>query len=123
MVDIDIADVHDVYGDQLPSFGKSQQNQLTSIAERLTDNVFDKRLSRDAQIETANEDFAAYLAAHLWELSEGGEVGSQSQSGGNVSIDHLRTNTENNLSETRFGRVCLLMMDDGASTGIVRADY
>jgi len=123
MVDITVSDVQDVYGDQSPSFGTAQQSELTDIAERLTDNVFDKRLARDPQIETSNDDFAAFLAAHLWEIAEGGEASSQSNSGGSVNFNHLQTNVEQNLSETRYGRVCMMMMDDGASTGIVRADY
>jgi len=123
MTDITAADVQDVYADQEPSFGPGQQDQLVDIAERLTDNVFDERIGRTSQIETDTDDFAAYIAAHLWEIAEGGEASSQSESGGSVNFGHLQSNAEQTLSETRYGRVCLMMMDDGASTGIVRADY
>lgn len=123
MADITTSDVQDVYGDQSPSFGSAQQSKLVEIAERLTDNVFDKRLAHNPQIETDNDDFAAFLAAHLWEIAEGGEANSQSAQGGSVNFNHLQTNAEQNLSETRYGRVCMMMMDDGASTGIIRADY
>jgi len=123
MVDISITDVQDVYAAAEPSFGAAQQDNLIGVAERLTDNVFDERLAATPQIETANSDFAAYLAAHLWELAEGGEAASQSESGGSVNFNHLQTNVQSNLSETRYGRVCLMMMDDAASTGIIRADY
>jgi hypothetical protein len=123
MANITNDDIQDVYGDQAPSFDSSQQTALKDIAERLTENVFNKRLATSGQIETDNNDFAAYLGAHLWEISEGGEPSSQSQSGGSVNFNHLQTNVEQTLSETRYGRVCLLMIDDGASTSVVRADF
>lgn len=123
MVTISTAGVQDVYGDQPPSFDSAQQGELVTIAETMTEDVFGGRVSRRNEIEGNEADFARYLAAHLWEIAEGGETNSQSQSGGSVNFGHLQTNIESTLSETRFGRLCLMMTRSNANTGIVRSDY
>lgn len=123
MVDISTSDVQAVYGDQSPSFDSAQQDQLVQIAQNITDDVFSGRVTHQSEVEGDREDFTAYLGAHLWEIAEGGEANSQSQSGGSVNYQHLQTNLESTLSETRYGRICLMMMRTKSSIGIVRADF
>lgn len=123
MVEISVPEVQAVYGNKSPSFDTAQQNQLVSIAENITEDVFGGRITRQNEIEGNEADFAKYLAAHLWEIAEGGETNSQSQSGGSVNFQHLQTNIESTLAETRYGRLCLMMTRSNTSTGIVRSDF
>lgn len=123
MVSITRSQVQDVYGEREPALSTSKRDSLVSIAETLTDKVFAGRTGRSTIIEGDKEDFAKYVAAHLWELSEGGEQQSTNQTGGSVNYDHLRTDALTTLGETRFGRVALMMIREEASVGVVRTDY
>lgn len=122
MANIAESDVQDVYAAQSPAISTSQRSTLTTHAEDLTNDVFGGRLGRVAEIEGDEDIFAAYLGAHLWEIAEGGEAGSVSQQGGSVNYQHLQTNIESTLSETRYGRVCLLMIRQNQSTAVIRSD-
>lgn len=122
MVDIQRSDVQDVYQAQEPAISTSQRDTLVSHAESLTEDVFGGRLGRVAEIEGDETIFAAYLAAHLWEIAEGGEASSVSQQGGSVNYQHLQTNIESTLGETRYGRVCLMMVRQSQSTAVIRSD-
>lgn len=117
------SDIQEVYGEKEPALSSSKQSSLATHAEDLTEQVFGGRVSRQAELEGDEDLFATYLGAHLWEIAEGGEAQSQSQTGGSVNFAHLQTNIESTLSETRYGRVCLMMLKGNASVGIVRADW
>jgi len=116
------SDIQAAYGEQAPALSSSKQDELAAIAGRLRQDVFGGRVTRQSELEGDSDDFEAYLGAHLWEIAEGGELQSESQTGGSVNFQHLQTNVESTLSETRYGRVCLMMLRSKASIGIVRAD-
>lgn len=120
MVTVD--DVQAVYGEGKPAISQEKRQELVDIAERLRQNVFGGRVTRQSELEGDEDDFERYLAAHLWEIAEGGEAQSQSQTGGSVNYQHMQTNIESTLGETRYGRLCLMMLRNKASIGIVRAD-
>lgn len=117
---VTVSDVQEVFGTSGPTLSSAAQQSLLDIADRLASDVFGGKLARSSELEGDTDDFVTFLAAHLWELAEGGEVASQSQTGGNVNFNHLTTNAESSLGETRFGRLCLLMLREEVSTGIVR---
>ena len=119
---VSVSDVQAVYGEQEPAISASKQEELLNIAERMKDDVYGGRVSRFSEIEGNDDDFVRYLAAHLWEISEGGEVQSSQQTGGSVNYQHLQTNIESMLSETRYGRVALSMLRNSTSVSIVRSD-
>ncbi|QLG62828.1 hypothetical protein [Halorarum salinum] len=121
MVEVD--DIQAVYGEQEPALSTDKKQELADMAGRIRTTVFGGRVTRQSELEGNPDDFEAYLGAHLWEIAEGGEAQSQSQTGGSVNFQHLQTNVESTLSETRYGRVCLMMLRSNASIGIVRADY
>lgn len=123
MVDITVKDVENVYGEQAPSLDTAKRKSLTAVAENLTEDVFGGRQTRQDEIEGDESDFTAFLAAHLWEIAEGGEPNSQSMTGGSVNVQHLQTDIESTLSETRFGRICLMMTRNRTNTAIVRSDF
>lgn len=122
MVTVTVTEIQEVYGEREPALSSSKKTALKDIAERLTQDVFGGRVARQSELEGNEEDFAKYLGAHLWEIAEGGEAQSQSQTGGSVNFQHLQTNVETTLSETRYGRLCQMMLRDQASVSIVRAD-
>ena len=121
MVTVD--DVQAVYGENEPAIDEAKKQELVDVAERLREQVFGGRVARLSEIEGDTDDFTRYLAAHLWEVAEGGEVQNSSQTGGSVAFQHLQTNIESTLGETRYGRLCLMMMRTKASVGIVRSDF
>lgn len=119
---VTVDDVQAVYGEQEPALSQSKREELLDIAERMKNDVYGGRVSRFSEIEGNDDDFVRYLTAHLWEVAEGGEVQSQSQTGGSVNYQHLQTNIESMLSETRYGRVALSMLRNTTSISIVRSD-
>ena len=120
---VEIADVQAVYGEQEPALDTQKKQELVDIAGRMRSDVFGGRVTRQAELEGNSDDFEKYLAAHLWQIAEGGEVQSESQTGGSVNFQHLQTNIETQLGETRYGRLCLMMLRNKASIGIVRSDF
>ena len=118
-----ISEVQSAYGEKQPALDTTKKQDLVDIAGRLRTQVFGGRVSHLSELEGNTDDFEIYLAAHLWEIAEGGEQQSSSQTGGSVNYGHLQGNVEQTLSETRYGRVCLMMLRGSASTGIVRSDF
>jgi len=123
MVSINVSDIQDVYGEQTPSLSSSKQTALKDIAERLTDNVFDGRVSRFGEIEGDKQDFTAYLGAYLWDVAERKQLNDEFQTGFSNEIESIRSEPSSALSGSPYGEVCLLMLRGRASVGIVRADY
>jgi len=123
MVTITVQDIQDVYGEQTPSLSSSKQTTLKDIAERLTEQVFDGRVSRVSEIEGDKEDFTAYLGAHLWEISERKNLNEEFQTGFSADVESLQSDPESALSGTPYGEVCLMMIRQRSNIGIVRADY
>lgn len=122
MASITRSEVQNVYGNKEPSIGTSQRDALVSIAERFTEDVVGGKVSTLAELEGNENDFAKYVAAHLWTLAEGGETQSSSQTGGSVNYGHLQGNIEQTLGETRYGRFAQALIRSSDSIGIIRAD-
>lgn len=123
MVSITTSEIQEVYGQQEVSLDSSKQTALKDIAERLTENVFDGRVSRFGEIEGDTEDFTKYLGAYLWDVAERKQLNSEFQTGFSDDIQSIRSDPESALSGSPYGEVCLLMLRGRASIGIVRADY
>lgn len=123
MVSITVSEIQDVYGEQTPSLSSSKQTTLKDIAERLTENVFDGRISRFGEIEGDKEDFTKYLGAYLWDVAERKQLNDEFQTGFSDDIQGIQSDPESALSGSPYGEVCLMMLRGRASIGIVRADY
>lgn len=122
MVDITESDVDNVYGERTTAITSTKKQNLVSIAERLVDDIYAGQVGHIAIIEGNKEDFAKYVAAHLWEIAEGGETQSQSQTGGSVNYERMRRDFRNALNETRYGRQALQFIREDTSIAIVRTD-
>ncbi len=120
---VTVSDVQAIYGEKSPAIDSTKQQALLDVATRLKDDVFGGRLTHLSEIEGDQDDFIKYLAAHLWEIAEGGEASGHSQTGGNVNYQHLQGNISQTLSETRYGRVAQMFLRNESSIGIVRSDW
>lgn len=116
MADTTRSDVDQLYGDR--GMSDSDADALVSIANRLKDDVYGGRIARRGEVEGNEKDFATALGAHLFALREGGELQSESQSGGNVSFNVVAGDVEASLTETRFGRLARAYLVSEASIGI-----
>jgi hypothetical protein len=123
MVSITASDVQEIYGEQTTSLDPGKQDALVQVAERLTENVFDGRVSRFTEIEGDTEDFTKYVAAHLWEIAERKRLNNEFQTGFSADVEGMRSDPESALSGTPYGNIALTMLRGRASIGIVRADY
>lgn len=112
-----------MFGEQTPALSTSKRDDLVSIAESLTEDVFGGRTGRNTIIEGDENDFAKYVAAHLWEQAEGGEPSGQTQTGGSVNYQHLTDNLQGSLGDSRFGRIALMFIREDASVSVVRSDF
>jgi hypothetical protein len=99
----------------------AKKTALLEDAETLSETVYGDDVATLPTIESNVDTFKKYLAAHLWELAEGGEAGSESNTGGNVSYSLGNpTETYQSLSQTRYGRTCTAMLGGRDGIGIVR---
>jgi len=71
-----------------------------AIAER--DTMYSGRMSRMPTLDGDSQVFSLNLAAHKWELSEGGEAQSESGEGG--SVNYNAGQPEEYLDLTRYGK-------------------
>lgn len=66
------------------------------------DTMYSGRMSRTPTLDGDADVFVKNLAAHKWELSEGGEAQSESGEGG--STNYRGANAEDYLELTRYGQ-------------------
>lgn len=94
----------------------SRKDELirSAIAER--DTLYSGQMSRLPTLDGDAEYFTLALAAHKWELAEGGEAQSESGEGGSVSYNTGGA-VEEYLNQTRYGKTALryVWMDNSIS--------
>jgi len=117
---VTIDDVEDLSADSWQQLADEKKQALLNQAESATDLVYSGRVARLNQIESDRDYFVQNLAAHYWELAEGGEPTSESATGGSVSYNTVTGDTMSNLTETRYGRICRDYLRNQQSVGIVR---
>lgn len=82
----------------------SKKQELLDIAERQINGPLSARVSTLPTVIGDQDDALKFLAAHYWELAEGGESQSESSQGGNVNYNTVTGEWSDGLSETRYGR-------------------
>ena len=82
-------------------------NTIIETAERYVESVLDDAILRRANVRGDRKDINIWIACHMIQLTEGGETGSQSSSAGNVTYNTVTGETQDTLSETRWGRMVL----------------
>lgn len=98
----------------------SKKEFLLQQAKNEATGIYSARVSTLPTIVGNREDFVTYLAAHKWELAEGGESQSESSQGGSVNYNNPSGDAELNLTQTRYGREAWRYLRDNTSTGVVR---
>jgi hypothetical protein len=119
MVNVTVSDVEALESKGWQSLDATKKQALLDDAERERGTIYSGRVARTPTLQGDEDIFVKNLAAHKWELAEGGEQQSTSQTGGNTS--YSVANPETYLELTRFGRTCLDHLDDRQSIGIVRS--
>jgi hypothetical protein len=100
----------------------SKKQTLLEQAENAVDTLYSGRTSNYPELEGDRDDATMWLAAHMWELAEGGETGSESGTGGSVTYNTVTGEWQSSLSETRYGRFFRdNYLGNEQSTGIVRS--
>jgi len=120
MVNITRSDVEKLDSTSWQQLDDTKKDELVSIAERMIDNQFGGRISTLGTLEGDEDDAAKFLAAHLFELSEGGEAQSESTTGGSVNYNTVTGDMVDGLSETRWGRMFSSEFLDRGGIGVVR---
>lgn len=112
--------------DNLSSTGWTQldsgkKTELLNTAEALVDGQLSTQQSRFPTLEGDRDDAVTWLAAHFYELAEGGEAQSENSQGGSVSFNTVTGEWMSTLSETRYGRVLSdFYLRNRQSLGIVK---
>lgn len=107
-------------GGLYPDYGgdRGRAQAMIDDASNITDAVYSDLIRTRGEIRGPVKTFKKHLAAHLLVLSDGGEIGSNSQTNHSVTFSHLQMTGDAALAETRFGRTCLMMLDENQSIGV-----
>lgn len=100
--------------------GDAAKVDLVQQANRYVDDVYSGLVRTLSEIEGDEQDFKTLLAAHFWELAEGGEAQSENQAGGSISFNVQGGNIEEELAlgQTRYGRMAFGYIRRDAQIGI-----
>jgi len=98
------------------------KNTMLNTAKALIENQFTDRTSTLPTLVGDKDDATELLAAHLFDLAEGGEAQSEGGEAGNVTYNTTAGETLNSLTETRFGRLFAdVYLRDRMGIGVVRS--
>ena len=115
-----VSDVEDWASKEWNALDSTKKQNLLDKADRFVSSNFGGRVSTLPEIEGDRDDLISLVAAHFYELSEGGEAQSESSTGGSINYNTVTGETYNGLSETRYGRMALEYVRDEQSVGMVR---
>jgi hypothetical protein len=118
---VTVSDVESLDSKGWSQLDSSKKTDLLNDAEREADTIYSGDVSTLPTIEGDTDVFVKNLAAHKFELAEGGEASSESATGGSVQYNIGNPNeTYMYLSQTRFGRTCIAHFGGRNSISIVR---
>lgn len=119
--DVTTSDVENLSSDGWAHLDASEKTEGLNIAQNLITGPLTERVATLPTLDGDEEDATKFLAAHLWELWEGGEADSESGGGGNITYNTVTGEIVNSLSQTRYGRTLRDMyLRDEQGIGIVR---
>jgi hypothetical protein len=98
------------------------KNRLLLTAKGLIENQYTDRTSTLPTLIGDKDIATELLAAHLFELAEGGEAQSEGGEAGSVTFNTMPGETLNSLTETRHGRLFQdLFLRDRMGISVVRS--
>lgn len=114
------SDVEPLSATSWDSLSDSKKDELINIAERQVDDLYGGRVATLGEIEGNTDDLKKWVAAHLFELAEGGEPQSESGTGGSINYNTSPGELPKGWSTTRYGQQALEYVRDETSIGFVR---
>jgi hypothetical protein len=101
---VTVSDVEALSSTGWTQLSSSKKTALLDTAESIVNGQLSVDQATFSTIEGDPEEAKKWLAAHFYELAEGGEAQSESTQGGNVSFNTVTGEWMSSLSETRYGR-------------------
>ncbi len=119
MTQVTISDVETLDATGWQSLEQPKKQALLDDAKRELETMYRGDTARFPTLQGDEQIFVKNLAAHKWEIAEGGEPTSSNQTGGSTSYN--TGSVDDYLSLTRFGMTCKRHIDEELSVGIVRS--
>jgi hypothetical protein len=123
MADPTVSDVEALSSTGWKQLADTKKQALLDDAIEETDSLYSDRQARMPTLDGSRSIFIKNLAAHKWELAEGGESQSESNGGGSVSYNTVTGDAIESLQQTRYGRTALDHVRDRQGLGIARTRY
>ena len=119
--DVTTSDVENLSSDGWTHLDAAKKTEGLNMAQNLITGPLTERVATLPTLQGDEEDATKLLAAHLWELWEGGEAESESGGGGSVSYNTVTGEVVSSLMQTRYGRTLHdIHLRDEQGVGIVR---
>jgi hypothetical protein len=118
---VSISDVEALDSTGWSALDSTNKQALLDMAERQADRLYSGKLSTVSEVEGDRDDLIKLIAAHKFELAEGGEAQSENGGGGSVTYNTVTGETNSSLTQTRYGREALELMRQRQSIGIIRS--
>jgi hypothetical protein len=116
---VTISDVESLSSMGWEQLDSGKKEDLLDMADRRAD-LHSEQVSTLPTIEGDRDDFVKLIAAHFWELAEGGEATSESSTGGSVNYNIGNPRESVSYSQTRYGREAREHLRDEQQIGMVR---
>lgn len=116
---ITVADVELLSAKGWNNLSQSRKQALLDDAVRESETLYSDRNARFPTLDGDRDVFIKNLAAHKWELAEGGQATSESSQGGSASFSV--TPSDDYLSLTHFGETARRHIRDDESVAIIRS--
>lgn len=118
---VTVSEVESLSSNGWQQLDQQKKEDLLDDAEAEANTLYSAQVATLPVIEGDRDVFIKNLAAHKYELSEGGEATSENMGGGSVNYN-LGNPNENMiyLSQTRFGRTCIGNLGNRQQISIVR---
>jgi len=118
---VTIADVEALSSMGWEQLDDTKKQALLDDAVTEANTIYSEDVSTLPVVEGDQDVFVKNLAAHKWELAEGGEATSENATGGSVNYNLGNPNeVYMYLSQTRFGRTCIGNLGGRSGIGVVR---
>lgn len=113
------SDVEDLGSKGWDALSDTKKDALLADAETEADTIFSGRVATLPEIEGDRDVFVKNLAAHKWELATGGEIDSESSTGGSVTYKTNPGEVDEYLSLTKFGETAKAHLRSEQGIGFV----
>jgi len=117
---VTISDVESLASKGWSQLNDTKKQDLLDDAKKERDTIYSGRVARTPILDGDETVFTKNLAAHKWELAEGGQAQSQNTQGGSVNYNTVTGDIYEYLSLTNYGITCLEHVRDNQGIAMVR---